>query len=283
MHSSGHAHNSSRLFGGSFKDYLEIHQVIDYNKLVSASVYNRYMLHHYDIGLAFLKAIHGNTIITSNTSIKKNKVSLALIVRQHLLEDYNDIPMFNHWAENFRFTDCPVTRKLITKDKLGKAINENKILAGLGVRDLKRIVSILELTRFTKDETILTSPARYLIFGHATGMHLAEMLLGEHLGSHNNPIPTLDAFRSLLEVVFGGVPTLLDYEHYITKRNWMLAPTGPEATPAIGMTKLEKPIHSFTRIETEMTSIRKLVFKPLEIDHYEQGHHRSCSGAGVVD
>lgn len=91
MNKYEHADNSVKIFGGKPEQYLEIHELIDSNKVVTPSIFGRFFLHHFDVGLVILETIFGK-----NTKDKKVPVRHVLI--QHLLEDYGCLVTFeNHW------------------------------------------------------------------------------------------------------------------------------------------------------------------------------------------
>lgn len=227
MNSRLHAEHSAQIFGGKPEQYLAIHEMIDGNKVASSSIFGRFFMHHYDIGGEILYALFGKTIKVNS----KIKVDTKEILLQHLIEDYDQIPVLQNWMSAFG-TDSTVSIRMnlhIQDDvnEIKNLLSSDQYLSGLSTAEIKKIESVIGLAKFTKDPMILESKVRYMVFGHATGLHLAEKILGEKIGK----FWTLDVLTRYYEYKFDkgifthkDVPNLLQWAEKIEDKEWMHAP-----------------------------------------------------------
>jgi hypothetical protein len=79
-----HAESSARKFGGSPKDYIEIHNLMDSSKGTIADSRHRALTHNAWFLSVILERIFGVTI----TNSEGRKISVREIGEQHVLEDY---------------------------------------------------------------------------------------------------------------------------------------------------------------------------------------------------
>lgn len=79
-----HAKSSAKKFGGSPKDYLEIHQLLDSSKIAFADNRHRALTHNSWFVNHILPKIFGDTIVNSEGT----QVSVADIAERHILEDF---------------------------------------------------------------------------------------------------------------------------------------------------------------------------------------------------
>ena len=279
MNHQDHIRNSVEIFGGQEKDYEDIHRTIDMNKLATASVYGRFFLHHVDIGGAILEKIFGKSFKSS----EGKEVATVDILKQHLIEDYEDLPKFADWKEQFKSLGFFLKVKVRDNDAIKKAVSNDEILSELRIKDIDLLLSVLDLTLFTEKE--ISGYDKYLIFGHALGIHLAEKIVGPPVGT--TKIATVDAFRNLLLLKFGQIFTLVDYEQHITQKEWMEAPKNIFRKSAKSTEKMLTAGYAFERIqkvrdadEKERNKRRDEAIKRAPA---YRPRHRGCSGKGVMD
>ena len=285
MNHNDHVKNSVTLFGGKPTDYEEVHKTIDMNKAATLSVYGRFLLHHIDLGGAILEKIFGVIITNSNGT----KVPVRDILKQHLIEDYNDLPTFEYWYENFEMLKFGLTiapKNSFSGDRLRGLIEKDELLRELRIKDIDTLLSLLDLSMF-KYASSKTYEAQ-LIFGHATGVLLAEKIIGPFVG--DSKVATVDAMKKIITLKFGGILTLEQFEGCITHKKWMLAPKGFMRKTAANTKKKMAADYKFTRISEEREEDKKKVEKRTqELDRqrkeiYREDHYSGrCGGPGVFD
>ncbi len=88
-----HAQISAKTYGGSWTDYIEIHNFLDSSKATCAHFKHRFLLHHaegIDLSIRFL----GEQITNSKGQI----FSTRQILTDHLIEDVGSIVTIKDWA-----------------------------------------------------------------------------------------------------------------------------------------------------------------------------------------
>ena len=90
-----HAERSSRLFGGTAEDYLEIHDWFDASKAHIADFRHRALRHHSE-GIFMCESVFGTVI--ENSSGKS--VPVRLIGEQHVKDDLGWIPSVKDWLQH---------------------------------------------------------------------------------------------------------------------------------------------------------------------------------------
>lgn len=97
-----HAISSANKFGGSWEDYLKIHEKIDCSKAYFADNRHRALTHTLFWVREVMLPIFGSTIENSAGRI----VSVKDICEQHILEDFNGnfIPNVQDWLTNMNMT-----------------------------------------------------------------------------------------------------------------------------------------------------------------------------------
>ncbi len=88
-----HALSSVRKWGGTFDDYLPLHQWFDQSKAILADPRHRALRHHAE-GIFMLESLFGATIVNADG----RTVPVRLVGEQHVREDLGFIPSFADWA-----------------------------------------------------------------------------------------------------------------------------------------------------------------------------------------
>jgi hypothetical protein len=96
-----HAKNSVRKFGGSVKDYIEIHQFLDSSKSVYPSNIHRCLTHTSWFLSVVLERVFG--LIITNSEGKE--ISVRNIGEQHIMEDFGFIPTAQDFLQEMEYKD----------------------------------------------------------------------------------------------------------------------------------------------------------------------------------
>lgn len=94
-----HAVSSVNAFGGSPKDYHELHRWMDRGRIGTDKLLHRMLAHHTQ-GIADAVALFGDTI----TNSQGRKVPTSLLASQHIVEDLGFVPTLDHYIE---LLHCP--------------------------------------------------------------------------------------------------------------------------------------------------------------------------------
>ena len=92
-----HAVSSSRRWGGSHENYIEIHAWFDESKGYHPDFRHRALRHHAE-GIFLCESIFGKTITNSNG----REIPVRWIGEQHVKEDLGFIPSVNDWLKEIR-------------------------------------------------------------------------------------------------------------------------------------------------------------------------------------
>ena len=106
-HPLEHAKNSARKFGGTFEDYLPIHEWFDESKAILADFRHRALRHHAE-GIFLAERIFGVRIRNS----QGKDVPVRYIGEQHVREDLGRIPSFQDWAIRIKTASWMYGQKL---------------------------------------------------------------------------------------------------------------------------------------------------------------------------
>lgn len=91
-----HARNSVKMYGGSIKDYLPLHDWMDSTKAAYADFAHRAILHN-TFGIFLGEQLFGTTITNSDGK----EVSVRDILEMHVKEDTGGrIPTIQDWLKN---------------------------------------------------------------------------------------------------------------------------------------------------------------------------------------
>lgn len=90
-----HAMSSAARFGGTWQDYLAVHEFIDSTKACCADARHRMILHSVDLGSALAKIAFPERLDTD------------LLIRQHVIEDLGCARTLAEWLERCRRPKLP--------------------------------------------------------------------------------------------------------------------------------------------------------------------------------
>ncbi len=112
-----HAKNSAKKFGGSYLDYLPIHNEMDSSKAALPDVRHR-VIYHTSFGIYIIEKIFGEVITNSDGK----EVSVRDIAEQHVMEDLGFIPTLENYLQNMRVQEWmirPAIRKQFERKSQG--------------------------------------------------------------------------------------------------------------------------------------------------------------------
>lgn len=220
MNKYEHASNSAKIFGGKATDYEEFHAFIDSNKMVSPSIFGRFFLHHFDVGLILLEKVFGKNVGSKKIPVKE-------LLAQHLIEDYGQLITFKeHWlpALNINQKSLP---KISSQQNFVDRANTDTRLRGLNTDQLNELDRIFRLDLWVTDKGITNCNESMAILGHALGADLIARILPKKFhGKWTMDVVTgyLNCRFDWVEKNRDRVPNLLDWEKFIPDEKWMHAP-----------------------------------------------------------
>lgn len=94
-----HARSSARKWGGTYNDYLDIHEWFDSSKLVIPDHRHRSLYHH-TLGIEQARLIFGPVRMIKTKTGKTRDVPVKLIGEQHVIEDLGFLPTPMHYVED---------------------------------------------------------------------------------------------------------------------------------------------------------------------------------------
>ncbi|MEA3387551.1 MAG: hypothetical protein U9Q66_04175, partial [Patescibacteria group bacterium] len=120
-----HADNSVKLFGGEYKDYIEVHKFFDTFRNAVGDPRHRMFLHN-TVGIMICEMVFGDFIENS----EKKRIAVRDIAEQHIMEDLGQIPLPTEWLDNINAKEWvkPFAAKL---EKAYKKIQEGNNLEPL--------------------------------------------------------------------------------------------------------------------------------------------------------
>lgn len=144
-----HAKSSARRFGGDWRDYLDIHEFVDFAKTACGDLRHRIVLHNADVGVALAALAF------------PDRAFCAEIVLRHIEEDVGRTPTLEEWM---RTADRPPPEPR----RQDLAALTRAAADTIGLEDTGPIEEVL---------TLLSTPAR--LCSHS---HFAESLLMNSFG-----------------------------------------------------------------------------------------------------
>jgi hypothetical protein len=93
-----HARSSAKKWGGTWEDYIQVHEFMDLTKFCLADVRHRAILHN-SFGVYLATEVFGSVLKISLPDGKIKEVPVAELAEQHILEDLGRIPSIQDWLE----------------------------------------------------------------------------------------------------------------------------------------------------------------------------------------
>lgn len=95
-----HSKNSAKKWGGTWEDYIDIHDFMDSSKANLADVRHRAILHT-SFGIFIAEKVFGTVRLNS----QGKEYSVRDIAEQHVLEDMGFIPTMQDYLTNLQYED----------------------------------------------------------------------------------------------------------------------------------------------------------------------------------
>lgn len=90
-----HARISLKTYGGSWTDYIEVHNFLDSSKAACAHFKHRFLLHHAE-GIELGVKIFGETVVNGENKF----VETRRLLTDHLIEDLGSVVTVDDWARD---------------------------------------------------------------------------------------------------------------------------------------------------------------------------------------
>jgi len=90
-----HAQISAKTYGGSWADYIEVHNFLDSSKATCAHFKHRFLLHHAE-GIELGVRIFGETV----TNSENKTIETRRLLTDHLIEDVGRSVKVDDWARD---------------------------------------------------------------------------------------------------------------------------------------------------------------------------------------
>ena len=118
-----HAKNSAKKFGGSYLDYLPIHNEMDSSKAALPDVRHR-VIYHTSFGIYIIEKIFGEVITNSDGK----EISVRDIAEQHVMEDLRFIPTLENYLQNMQVQEWMIRPAIREEEKKSVTIVETSDL-----------------------------------------------------------------------------------------------------------------------------------------------------------
>lgn len=190
-----HAQISQKTHGGSWQDYIEVHNFLDSSKASCAHFKHRFFLHHIE-GIELGIKIFGQNFVNSEG---KSIVTRQLLT-QHLIEDVGSLVTVEDWARDLLpKTNDPFYQFLAKK----RNQIENDEIAG--EKELFDAFNLSEKDRAAVKEFLAfplknsNHPAALLVSHNSFAVFLAEQILGIAFVKNNSARKQLISVREIFE------------------------------------------------------------------------------------
>ena len=230
-----HAQISRKTYGGSWQDYIEIHNFLDSSKATCAHFKHRFLLHHRE-GIELGVRIFGETLTNSDN----RQIETRRLLTEHLIEDLGSIASVEDWARELLPDASSSLYKFLLKKReqieADQVPGENGLLGAFNLSD-EICAAIKNFLAFPLENS--AHPAALLISHNSFAVYLAEQVLGcAFIKTNKNaeadaPKNNLVAVREVFErVVFGRMKQIYSPAEIIARTascEWM---RGAEASKA---------------------------------------------------
>jgi len=169
-----HANISQKTHGGTWQDYIEIHNFLDSSKAACAHFKHRFLLHHAE-GIELSVQIFGERF----TNSEDKSIATRRLLTEHLIEDVGKVVTVEDWARDllpdrqdsfYKFLDKK-RRQIEAEAVLG----ENKLLNSFQLSEKDR-AAVKSFLLFPLNNS--THPAALLFSHNSFAIYLAERILG---------------------------------------------------------------------------------------------------------
>lgn len=216
-----HAQISQKSYGGSWQDYIEIHNFLDSSKASCAHFKHRFLLHHTE-GIELGVKIFGEKFKNSeNKSIETRR-----LLTEHLIEDVGQIVTVEDWARDLlpKATDSfyQFLAKKREQIESGEVKGETEMLEAFNLTEQDR-TSVRNFLHFPLKYS--NHPAALLISHNSFAVFLAERILGCAFIKNNTDQKQLISSREVFErLIFLRLKSIYSPAEIIARtssKDWM--------------------------------------------------------------
>lgn len=169
-----HAQISQKTYGGSWSDYIEVHNFLDSSKTACAHFKHRFLLHHRE-GVELGARVFGETLMNS----KNREIKIRGLLTDHLIEDVGRVVSVEDWARDLLPDPNDSFYKFLAKKRASieadQVPGENELLAAFSLSEKDR-AAVKAFLAFP----LLNSahPAALLVSHNSFAVYLGERVLG---------------------------------------------------------------------------------------------------------
>ena len=217
-----HALISQKTHGGTWQDYIEIHNFLDSSKAACANFKHRLLLHHAE-GIELGVQIFGEKF----TNSEGKSIEIRRLLTEHLIEDVGKVMTVEDWARDLLPHRQDSFYKFLEKKRgqieAGKVTGENQLLDSFHLSD-KDCATVKDFLLFPLKHS--AHPAALLFSHNSFAIYLAERILGcAFTKSAKNRREQFISVREVFErVVFLRLKTIFSPAEIIARtssREWM--------------------------------------------------------------
>jgi hypothetical protein len=169
-----HAQISAKTYGGSWADYIEIHNFLDSSKATCAHFKHRFLLHHAE-GIELGVRIFSASFVNSENKL----IETRRLLTEHLIEDVGRVVSVEDWARDLLPDPSDSFYKFLAKKReqieADQIPGETKLLDSFNLSK-KDCTAVKAFLSFPLQSSV--HPAALLISHNSFAVYLAEQVLG---------------------------------------------------------------------------------------------------------
>jgi len=216
-----HAQISQKTYGGSWQDYIEVHNFLDTSKAACANFKHRFLLHHIE-GIELGAQIFGASLRNSENKI----IETRRLLTDHLIEDVGRIVNVEDWARDLLPERSNPFYKFLAKKhgqiEADKIPGENELLTAFNLRaeDQAAIKNFLAFPLTNSEH-----PAALLVSHNSFAIFLAERIFGcafvKSGGSQKQLVAVREVFERLIFLRMKAVYSPAEIIARTASQEWM--------------------------------------------------------------
>lgn len=169
-----HAQISAKTYGGSWQDYIEVHNFLDSSKAACAHFKHRFLLHHIE-GIELAVKIFGEILVNS----ENREIETRRLLTDHLIEDVGRVVAVDTWARDLLPDASGSFYKFLAKKReqieTDSVPGENELLSAFDMSGESR-TAVKKFLAFPLESSV--HPGALLISHNSFVVFLAENLFG---------------------------------------------------------------------------------------------------------
>ena len=216
-----HAQISQKTYGGSWTNYIEVHNFLDSSKAACAHFKHRFLLHHRE-GIELGVKIFGETV----TNSENRTIETRRLLTDHLIEDVGRVVTVEDWVRDLLPDANNSFYRFLAKKReqieTGRISGENELFDAFNLREDDRAAVRNFLAYPLRNSA---HPAALLISHNSFAVFLAERIFGCAFVRDNASQQQLIAVREVFErVIFSRMKAVYSPAEIIARtasREWM--------------------------------------------------------------